>query len=77
MSRYYKSKKKKIFLGIVISVLTIGTLIGIGFILDKTLPVAHDFFVNTIDWFKNLFSNTNTEEIETPVACVTKFISRG
>lgn len=76
MSRYFKSKKKKILQGIVITILVIGTLIGIGFILDATLPVAHNFFIKVGDWFKELFTKSNSVEPETPVAQISRFLTR-
>lgn len=49
---------KKFLKGLVITMLVLGTIIAIGFILDATIPAVHDFFVSVIDWFKKLFNIT-------------------
>lgn len=53
----------KFLKGFIITLLIIGVLVAVGFILDSTIPAVHDFFVSTINWFKELF-NVAEEVVE-------------
>ena len=48
----------KFLKGFIITILVLGTIVALGFILDSTIPAVHDFFVSVIDWFKELFNIT-------------------
>lgn len=60
MSKYNRGMDGWCKFGIVL--LGIGALVGVGFILDATIPACHNAFVTAIDWCKNLF--TKAEEVK-------------
>ena len=50
----YRGKAKNFWSGLGITLLSIGALVGLGFILDATIPACHNAFVTAINWVKGL-----------------------
>lgn len=55
-----------------IALLGICALVGVGFILDATIPACHNAFVTAIDWCKDLF--TKSEEVKETTEAVVSVI---
>ena len=72
MSRDIESPFKKFLKGLIITLLVIGTLVAIGFILNATIPAVHDFFVKCIDWVKGLFEKS--EEVVEDTTAIVKIL---